>query len=161
MSDTVKLQSVKGVVERVNPRGLMIAGSWYDFDASFEGEKPGQELVGQEVELALAAPKGRKQFFHALEVSGEILGDPEGGDEPAPESAPEGAGPAEDSASPKQVKFIGTLLEREGLTDEDLEGMTRIRFKKAFADLTKREASRTIQYLGGENSANRARPSRK
>lgn len=156
MSDVTKLQSIKGVVERVNPRGLMIAGAWYDFDGSFEGDKPGKELVGQEVELALAGSKGGKQYFHALEVCGEILGDPEGGDEPAPESA----SPGEDRASPKQVKFIGTLLEREGLTDEDLEGMTQVRFKKAFADLTKREASRTIQYLGGDNSANRPRQSK-
>jgi len=162
MSEIVKLQlqSVKGVVERVNQRGVKIAGAWYDYDRSFpQGDRPGPEIVDQEVELALAESKSGKQFIRAFEVCGEIAGDPDDGDQPAEAPAPEGASPGEDRASPKQVKFIGTLLEKEGLTDDDLDGMTQIRFKKAFADLTKREASRTIQYLGGENSANRARQS--
>ena len=163
MSDTVKLklQSVKGVVERVNPRGLKVAGTWYDYHPSFpENERPGAEAIGQEVELALAESKSGKPFIRSFEISDGIAGDPGDGDaQPAEATAPEGPSPGEDCASPKQVKFIGTLLEKEGLTDDDLEGMTQIRFKKAFADLTKREASRTIQYLGGENSANRARQS--
>lgn len=157
MSDTVKLQIVKGVVEKVNPRGIRIGGTWYDFDNSFVGEKPGREIVGQEVELALADSKDGKQFFRALEVTGEIVGDPEGGDEPAQESAPEGASPGDQPATPQQVEYVKLLTEKAGLTSDDLEQLSQIRFKKAFADLTKREASRTITYLGGGDHPGRAR----
>ncbi len=158
MSDTVKLQlqSVKGKVERVNPRGIMIAGTWYDFNSSFLGDKPGKEIVGQEVDLALADPKGGKQFFRAMEICGEIMGDPEGGEEPAQESAPQGASPVLDPATDNQVNLVKLLLPKAELTDEDLEQLCQIRFKKAFADLTKREASATITYLGGGDFRSRA-----
>ena len=164
MSDTVKLQSVKGKVERVNPRGIMIAGTWYDFNSSFEGDKPGKEIVGQEVDLALVDSKSGKQFIRAFEVCGEIVGDPQGGDEPAQESAQEsaaeGPSPGDDPATPQQVEYVETLLEKAGLAQDDLEQLSQIRFKKAFADLTKREASRTITYLGGGDFPGRARQAR-
>ena len=165
MSDTVKLQSeksqaVKGLVEQVNRHGIKIGGTWYDYDRSFEGERPGKEIVGQEVDLALADPKGGKQFFRAMEICGEIMGDPEGGEEPAQEeaqeSAPEGASPGLDPATDNQVNLVKLLLPKAELTDEDLEQLCQIRFKKAFADLTKREASATITYLGGGDFRSRA-----
>jgi len=149
MSETEKLQSVKGVVQKANPGGVLIAGAWYDYDDSFEGEKPGREIVGQEVELAISgADENGKPLFNALEVCGEILGNPEGGEKPAPESAPKGAGPSDDRPSPKQVEFAKLMTEKAGLTDDDVEQLSQIRFKKAFADLTKREVSWTISYLG-------------
>ena len=159
MSESAKLQSLKGVVERVNPRGLKVAGSWYDFDRSFpEGDRPGAEIVGQEVELALAEAKSGKQFIRAFETSGEITGDPEGGDPPPAEApAPENSTLGGDSASPKQVEFVKLLTEKAGLSDDDLERLTDIRFGKAFADLTKREASMTIAFLGGGDNSGRGR----
>src|SRR2546422_2543137 len=98
MSDTVKLQSeklqaLKGLVEQVNRHGIKIGGTWYDYDRTFEGDKPGKEIVGQEVDLALVDSKSGKQFIRAFEICGEIVGDPEGGEEPAQEEAPEGASP--------------------------------------------------------------------
>jgi hypothetical protein len=169
MSDTVKLQSeklqaVKGLVEQVNRHGIKIGGTWYDYDRSFEGERPGKDLVGQEVDLALVDSKSGKQFIRAFEICGEIMGDPEGQDEPAPEaaqeSAAEGPSPSDDPATPQQVEYVETLLEKAGLAQDDLAQLSQIRFKKAFADLTKREASRTITYLGGGDFPGRARQAR-
>jgi len=161
MSDTVKLQlqSVKGVVERVNQRGLKVAGTWYDYDRSFpEGERPGAEVVGQEIELAVADSKNGKQFIRSFEICGEIAGDTGDGDpQPAEAAAPEGASPGEDRASPKQVEFVKSLTEKAGLTDDDVEQLTEIRFKKSFADLTKREASMAIAFLGGGDNSGRGR----
>jgi hypothetical protein len=169
MSDTVKLdrKSVKGVVEKVNPRGILIGGTWYDYSRSFEGDKPSKEIVGQEVDLALAESKTGRQFIQAFEVCGEIVGNPEGGDEPADGAQAEGASPgdpsgetpakADEPATPNQVKYVESLRKETELTDEDLEQLCQIRFKKSFADLTKREASQTIGYLGGGDSRGRAR----
>lgn len=116
--------------------------------------------MGQEVELSISGSRGAKQFFNALEVCGEILGDPEGGPEPAPESAPEGPTASEDRASPKQVEFVKLLTEKAGLTADDVERLTEIRFKKPFADLTKREVSQTISFLGGGDNPGRRRSQR-
>lgn len=162
MSDTVKLQlqSQKGVVEQVNKRGLKVAGAWYDYDRSFQGDRPGTEVVGQEVELALAESKSGRQFIRALEICEEIVGDPDDGDERAEESAAEGASPGDDRASPKQVEYVKLLTEKAGLTDDDVEQLTEIRFKKAFADLTKREVSQTITFLGGGDTPGRGRSAR-
>jgi len=162
MSETAKLQlqSVKGTVEQVNGRGMKVAGEWYDYDRNFKAERPGKEVVGMEVDLAFAQAKGGRKFIHGFEICGEILGDPEGGGEPAPESAPETASPSADCASPKQVEFVKLLTEKAGLTDDDVEQLTDIRFKKAFADLTKREASQTIAFLGGGDNPGRGRSHR-
>ncbi len=169
MSDTVKLElkSVKGVVEKVNPRGIMVGGTWYDYGRSFEGDRPGTEIVGHEVDLALVESKSGKPFIRAFEVCGEIVGNPQGGDEPAEGPQTEGASPgqpsgetppkADEPATPNQVKYVEFLLKKTELTDEDLEQLCQIRFKKSFADLTKREASRTIGYLGGGDFPGRSR----
>jgi hypothetical protein len=169
MSNTVKLgpKSVKGVVEKVNPRGIKVGGTWYNFDDSFEGDRPGWGIVGQEVDLALTPPKDGRPCIAAFEVCGEIVGNPEGGDEPAEGTQAEGASPgdssgetppkADESATPNQVRYVESLLKETGLATDDLDQLSQIRFKKSFADLTKREASQTIGYLGGGDSRSRAR----
>ena len=169
MSDTVKVdrKSVKGVVEKVNPRGILVGGTWYNYDDSFEGGKPGREIVGQEIELVLTPPKDGRPCITGFELRGAIAVDPEVGEEPAEGAPAEGAGPGEPAgetppkadgpATPNQVKFVELLLKETGLTRDDLDRLSQIRFKKASGDLTRREASWTITYLGGGDSRGRAR----
>lgn len=150
MSDTEKSQGVTGEVEGVNRRGLKVDGVWYDYDPTFpEAERPGAEVVGREVALTLADSKGGKKFIRSFEIRGEAS------DDSPPPSAPE---PAQDPASPKQIEFLKILAEQAGLADGDLDTLAEVRFKKAFGDLTKREASMTIAFLGGGDKPRRRSP---
>lgn len=169
MSDTVKLdrKSLKGVVEKVNPRGILVGGTWYNYDDSFEGDRPGREIVGHEIELVLTPPKEGRPCISGFSLSDAIAVNPEDGGEPAEGGPAEDAGPKEGAgqtparvdatATANQVKFVELLLKETGLTKEDLDQLSQIRFKKAFGDLTKGEVSRTISYLGGGDSRGRAR----
>jgi len=146
-------KTVRGRVERVNRDGVHIDGTWYNYGRTFRGNRP---AAGAEVELALVySSKDQKWFIQECSAVATAKSDTNG-DREVPlvvEENPTPQEPATESsastATPQALKYAEDLALGEGWTSEDLESLAEKRFKKPFAQLSPREASKLIEFFGG------------
>lgn len=162
-------KTVRHPVERVNADGVKVDGTWHNYGRTFTGQRLTKDAVGKEYELSLvhSAKDGKwviqaispvKAASTAKSANGAAARAPveppapeesEAGelqDDPAPEPSSDEDGR---SASAEALKYAEDLALKEGWTSEELSDLAVKRFKKPFASLSPREASKLIEFFGG------------
>lgn len=145
------LAALGGILEDANQQGVKLQDlhRWIDYGKTFQGNKVSKADIGKSVELLLIQAKSGA-YVRSIRVAD--LARP--GQVPAPRQAPVIAASPKASgrkASANQIAYA-QLLRRQGgnkLSEEDLESLSQLRFKKGFGSLSEPEMSQMITLLGG------------
>jgi len=139
-------------IEAVNRRGLKAGGTWYDYGTTFEGEKLTAEAVGRTAKLTLVEAKDGKKYVRSIELRAAAPKPAAAQREldsvasvPVEESAPVRA----DGPSLRALAYGQDLVQKAGLSTEELAEIVRLRFKKELGEIDKGEFSLLITFLGG------------
>lgn len=152
-------------VEKVNEGGLLSEKVWHNYGRIFKGAPLALDAVGSRVELTEVYSEKNDQWYvaslrvlskdesTATTVAPEVQEADASTEDRSAEAPALISNPDDRPAKPEALVYAEDLALKAGISSANLETIVELRFGKAFGSLTVREASKTIEFLGGYRRA--------